>query len=302
MLVRGGPTTGQRRMTDLVSDSRLEADSENELIFAGLTRARKPVLPGPIRRDLDGGRRRRPQVSGPTAPILGVGGPILRRRVMKSRMRSFSLIVVATALIASIGYTFLREGPVQAVPGRDGGAIIVAESIDGEHGDDSVKPMTVLASLLGESKESFAEPSKSRFYQWVDERGSVNFAASLDEVPEAWRQRAGQVELDAGSFTMTKTSLSGVTPSRRPQPSPASLATPAREVTVYTAPWCGWCRKTLAFLDERGVGYVNKDIGADEEYADELREKTGGTAIPLVEIDGTQIRGFDPREMATLLD
>lgn len=217
-------------------------------------------------------------------------------------MRSLSLIVVVTALIAAIGYTFVRERPVRAVPDRDGGAIIVAESIDDARGDDSVRPMTILASMLGESKESFAAPSKSRFYQWVDERGSVNFAASLDEVPEAWRQRAGQVELDAGSFTMTKTSSSGATLSRRPQPSPALVAAPVREVTVYTAPWCGWCRKTLAFLDERGVRYVNKDIEADQEYADELREKTGGTAIPLVEIDGTQIRGFDPSEMATLLD
>lgn len=88
----------------------------------------------------------------------------------------------------------------------------------------------------------------------------------------------------------------------RPRPlAEVATASRAHEVTLYTAPWCGWCRKTLAFLDERGVDYVNKDIEADPRYADELREKTGRIAIPYVEIDGHPIRGFDPGEMTRRL-
>ena len=167
-------------------------------------------------------------------------------------------------------------------------------------GGESAEPTTDLASLLTTLSERSAAPVKSVLYQWVDERGSVNFAASLDEVPEAWRQRAGQVELDAGSFAKTRASSLSASPSRRQESMPDSAR--AHEVTVYTVPWCGWCRKTLAFLDERGVDYVNKDIEADEQYAAELRDKTGGSAIPFVEIDGSQIHGFDPGKMAELLD
>jgi glutaredoxin-like YruB-family protein len=73
------------------------------------------------------------------------------------------------------------------------------------------------------------------------------------------------------------------------------------EVVVYTTSWCGWCRKTLSFLDKQGVAYENRDIEADDAWREELIEKTGGTTIPVVEIDGEIIRGYDPTRMAQLL-
>ena len=73
------------------------------------------------------------------------------------------------------------------------------------------------------------------------------------------------------------------------------------EVVVYTTAWCGWCRKTLAFLDERGVRYVNKDIEANDGNREELIQKTGRTSIPVVEIDGEIIRGFNAARMEQLL-
>ncbi len=143
-------------------------------------------------------------------------------------------------------------------------------------------------------------PAKSVYYQWVDERGSVHFAGSLDEVPAAWRSRAGQIQLDSAAFNRT------AVPAAKPvRPRPIAEAAPNNrnhDVTIYTAPWCGWCRKTIAFLDQRGIDYVNKDIDEDATYADELREKSGGTAIPFVEIDGEAIRGFDAGRMTALLD
>jgi len=73
------------------------------------------------------------------------------------------------------------------------------------------------------------------------------------------------------------------------------------EVVVYTATWCGWCRRTLAWLDEHGVAYDNRDIEVDPRNREELIAKSGGTGIPLVEIGGTLIQGFAPDEMARLL-
>jgi glutaredoxin len=82
---------------------------------------------------------------------------------------------------------------------------------------------------------------------------------------------------------------------------PLQTAAPA-DVVVYTASWCGWCQKTLAWLDERGVPYENRDIEVDPQNRQELIAKSGGTGIPLVLIDGTQIQGFAPDQMAKLLD
>ncbi len=217
-------------------------------------------------------------------------------------MRLFSIAVVVAALVAVIGSTFHRVRPDLAASAPDGVPELAPGSIASERGGEPAEPTTDLASLWKTSSKRSAAPAKSVVYQWVDERGSVNFAASLEDVPVAWRQRAGQIEFDAGSLAQAKGSSPRATLSRRAQPVPDTAPIRVREVTVYTAPWCGWCRKTLAFLDERGIAYVNKDIEADEDYAAELMEKTGGSAVPLVEIDGSQVHGFDPGEMAALLD
>jgi glutaredoxin len=123
-------------------------------------------------------------------------------------------------------------------------------------------------------------------YQYVDDAGSVHFARSLEQVPEAWRDRAGRVEID------------------RQETAPGASREPARaapQVVVYTTSWCGWCRRTLAWLDSKGIAYDNRDIEERPAYRDELIRKSGGTSIPVVEIDGKIIRGFDAKQMARLL-
>ncbi len=137
------------------------------------------------------------------------------------------------------------------------------------------------------------------YYQWVDETGSVHFVRSLDAVPAHWRDRAGRIEVEqkASAPPTRQTARRRATESaaaRRP-------AAASHEVVVYTTSWCGWCRRTLAWLDQRGVDYVNKDIESDPGHRDELVRKTGRTSIPVVEIDGELIRGYDPGRMEAML-
>ena len=214
-------------------------------------------------------------------------------------MRSLMIAAVVTALVGGIGFVFTGELPAKAPPGAALSVAELEQALDG-----ASQPLVDAASepaARAVATEEAAPAAKHVFYQWVDERGSVRFARSLEEVPAAWRERAGQVEIDASSFTKAKP-RAGAREARGATPEATAYAGAAHDVTVYTAPWCGWCRKTLAFLDERGVEYVNKNIEADEEFADELEEKTGGRSIPLVEIDGSLIRGYNPGEMAALLE
>jgi glutaredoxin len=211
-------------------------------------------------------------------------------------MRSFAIAAVMTALVAGLGYALVpaardpSEAKKNAIAAR---GELAAESA--AQGDDSANAES--------EPEASATPaaSKRTFFQWTDERGTVRFARSLDEVPPAWRERAGQIEVDSAAYVPKPRAQASAT--RKPYSNVPEL-TGARfaDVTVYTAPWCGWCRKTLAWLDERDVDYTNKDIEESEEYAAELVQKSGGRSIPFVEIDGTQIRGYNPNEMAALLE
>ena len=70
---------------------------------------------------------------------------------------------------------------------------------------------------------------------------------------------------------------------------------------VYSAPWCGWCRKTVEWLDERGVAYENRDVEANDTYRKELVSHSGGTSVPVVVIDGEVVRGFNADRMEELI-
>ena len=64
-------------------------------------------------------------------------------------------------------------------------------------------------------------------------------------------------------------------------------------VTVYSATWCAFCHAAKDYLDKLGISYEDKDIEADQAYAQEAVEKSGQMGIPVLDINGTIIVGFD---------
>ena len=64
-------------------------------------------------------------------------------------------------------------------------------------------------------------------------------------------------------------------------------------VTVYSTPTCPWCSKTKEFLKENNVQYQEINVAADHKAAQDMIEKSGQMGVPVTEIDGTIIVGFD---------
>jgi len=65
------------------------------------------------------------------------------------------------------------------------------------------------------------------------------------------------------------------------------------KVKVYSTKTCPWCHKTKEFLKEKGVKYEDIDVGADQKAANEMVEKSGQMGVPVTDIDGKIIVGFD---------
>ena len=159
-----------------------------------------------------------------------------------------------------------------------------------------------------EAARGAAEASGSVYYRYVDADGALRFVARLEDVPEAERGRAKAIRGSAGSASARPAWGSGK-PTRKPwsdvaadpRPRPAADSAHAQQVVVYTTSWCPWCRKTLAFLDAKHVDYLNKDIEKNPAWRDELVQKTGSAGVPVVEIDGQRIDGFDEAAMERLL-
>ena len=73
------------------------------------------------------------------------------------------------------------------------------------------------------------------------------------------------------------------------------------KVKVYSTSTCPWCHKAKDFLKEKNVKFEDIDVGADQKAANEMLEKSGQMGVPVIDIDGKIIVGFDKEEMEKLL-
>ncbi len=65
------------------------------------------------------------------------------------------------------------------------------------------------------------------------------------------------------------------------------------EPIIYSATWCAFCHAAKEYLDKLGVKYIDKDVETDSEAGAEAVTKSGQRGIPVLDIGGTVIIGFD---------
>lgn len=75
----------------------------------------------------------------------------------------------------------------------------------------------------------------------------------------------------------------------------------SHEVIIYTTPSCSWCQATKDYLRAREIDFTEVDVSADPDRAREMVEKSGQYGVPVLEIDGELIVGFDRARIDELL-
>ena len=81
---------------------------------------------------------------------------------------------------------------------------------------------------------------------------------------------------------------------------PQSLA--ELDLIVYSAPWCGDCRKLDRWLAGEGLRFPKVDIEAEPASAERLEQETGKRAIPFVLVNGERwVPGYH-KELPTRFD
>lgn len=73
------------------------------------------------------------------------------------------------------------------------------------------------------------------------------------------------------------------------------------DVKIYTTPTCTYCKMAKEFFKENNVEYTEYNVAEDTERAQEMIEKTGQQGVPVMEIDGKTIIGFDKDEVKEAL-
>ncbi|HVC86553.1 MAG TPA: glutaredoxin family protein [Gaiellaceae bacterium] len=72
-------------------------------------------------------------------------------------------------------------------------------------------------------------------------------------------------------------------------------------VLVFTTPTCPWCVRAKQYLRQRNVKFREVDVSRDAAAARDLVRRTGQMGVPVVEIDGRPIVGFDKQQINRLL-
>lgn len=80
---------------------------------------------------------------------------------------------------------------------------------------------------------------------------------------------------------------------------PTTAAT--HRVLVFTTPTCAWCNRLKTYLRERRIAFREVDISRDDRAAKDVVRKTGQVGVPVIEIDGRAVVGFDKARIDSLL-
>lgn len=74
-----------------------------------------------------------------------------------------------------------------------------------------------------------------------------------------------------------------------------------KNVIVYSSPLCPWCTKVKDYLDSKNVPYEAYNVAKDRDKAMEMVDKSGQQGVPVLDIDGEIIIGFDKSSIDELL-
>jgi len=72
-------------------------------------------------------------------------------------------------------------------------------------------------------------------------------------------------------------------------------------VKIYSTPTCPWCHKVKEFLTAHKVDFKDFDVSKDREAAQEMVKFSGQMGVPVLNINGELVVGFDEGRIRNLL-
>lgn len=72
-------------------------------------------------------------------------------------------------------------------------------------------------------------------------------------------------------------------------------------VKIYTTPFCVYCKMAKEFFVANKIKYEEFDVAADAKARDEMIQKSGQFGVPVTDIGGKIVIGFDRARLSELL-
>ena len=75
----------------------------------------------------------------------------------------------------------------------------------------------------------------------------------------------------------------------------------AKNVLVYGTPTCPFCVRVKKYLKDNNIEFKDIDVSSDEAMVEEMVKKSGQMGVPVIDIDGEMVVGFDKDRIAGML-
>ena len=74
------------------------------------------------------------------------------------------------------------------------------------------------------------------------------------------------------------------------------------KIRIFSTPSCPYCVTLKEYLKDKGFEFEDLDVSQDQKALDEMVEKSKQMAVPVVDIDGEIIIGFDKEKISEILN
>ncbi len=81
--------------------------------------------------------------------------------------------------------------------------------------------------------------------------------------------------------------------SKKPQPQP--------RVIIFSTPTCGFCNAAKNYMRSKGIRFRDVDVSRDQAAARDLVKRSGQMGVPVIDIGGKLVVGFDRPKIDHLL-
>lgn len=127
---------------------------------------------------------------------------------------------------------------------------------------------TLFMLLMTISLNSIAE-----IYKWVDKSGRVHYS---DLNNKADNQTAEKIDLKINTYKHTSFEDTEIF---------------TKKVVMYSASWCGYCKKARRYFIAKGIAFTEYDIERNKSARRQYK-KLGAKAVPVILYKGRRMNGF----------
>lgn len=73
------------------------------------------------------------------------------------------------------------------------------------------------------------------------------------------------------------------------------------KIKVYSTLTCPWCTKAKNYFLSKNLPFEDLNVSTNREAAQEMMQKSGQSGVPVIEINGNIVVGFDQVKIEKLL-